>query len=852
MPQLSIFNVVDGQVLDQRCTACDLSDNVNLKSNCMSGIGPKQAQLMFVGKAPGNEDDGIGKPMTGANGRLFTELLREAGINLDTVYITNCVKCATYNKELKTKHFTACKNHLLQEIRSVQPKAIVAVGAEALEWLTGETGIKKLRRHGLPCTLDQHLLVFPIGQPAQLFHSQGSAKQRLRAEMIDDLLWLRKRMEEGMLTRQDEQETDYKTAKNVEEVLAFLAEIAATPETSWVTWDLETSNKEYSKGQLFPTNEGWVTSIGFSLRPGHGRAIPLYAKGTVSLYYWKEKELAVILPAVAAALKKRRNVWHNGTQFDQKWVSWTFPEWENEQLDIAFDTIYAHYLIDPSHKEYHRLESLARLNTKMSPWKSLYNAQDTEKQCYYLCRDVDAGNRIIEPLWKQLTEKQHWLLQTLVIPLGHELCKMEQHGVKVDSEGLDNLDKLLGEKIEEHKRAVKTFDQIKGFNLTENKEFNPDSNRDLALAMEYYFKFPKLESTGSNAYSTNARVLEAYSYEPFIQHVLALRRLGKLHGTYCKGIKERLRDGIIHTQYNIPGTVNGRLSSEDPNLQNLPTPRTAGRVLADPNSVKQLFRARDGYVLIEEDQSQIELRVLAYKSGDPELLKAYREDKDIHRSTAARVYSIPEEQVNAFQRDLAKPVNFGIIYGKTLESIGEDFILAFTLAWKAATQFHGWSLDQVKAAALNGAREFWNGHKMAYPLVWQYMDLQEKIITQQGYQETNFGRRRYYEYIDAAAIREAYNFPIQSEASEYTLFGIVNTAKALRSLGLAAYPLLTVHDSIVFECRIDHFWQVVDVTKSILESQKYPWLTVPLKVDIKVGYNWGRMKKVNALKRTIG
>ena len=209
MSQISLFNLVGGQVKVQQCTACPLADNKLLRTNCMAGVGPLNPTFLFAGFAPGNEDDEIGKPMTGKNGRLFQDLLREARIPFESVYTTNCLRCAPYDTEPKIGHYNACKSHLKAEIERVKPKAIVAMGAQAMTWLTGQNGIKKLRRKGMPCLLAPELLVFPIIQPAQLFHAEEKDMAKLRLSMIEDLRWLRERGEQGLLAKAEDITTDY-------------------------------------------------------------------------------------------------------------------------------------------------------------------------------------------------------------------------------------------------------------------------------------------------------------------------------------------------------------------------------------------------------------------------------------------------------------------------------------------------------------------------------------------------------------------------------------------------------------------------------------------------------------------
>lgn len=842
MPQFSLLNVIDGQVVEQKCTACSLADNPKLKTNCMAGLGKPGASLMFVGKAPGTEDDGIGQPMTGANGRLFNDLLDNAGFQRNEYYITNCVKCAPMDAPLKDKHWASCKSHLKHELKTVKPLAIVAVGAEALKWLTGQSGVKKLRRHGIPSLVDHNLLVFPMLQPAQVFHAQGSAKDRLKVEMIDDLKWLRTRMLEGRLGRQDEMDVDYKQAVTVEDVYEFLIELTVDYP---VSFDLETADKSFEGGRLFPDERGLITAIGFSKGPGHARAIPLWALGMKTLHYWTDEELyGHVLPAVKAFLRDRVVFGHNAPQFDQKWIRYML---ELEYCKIDFDTMLANYLIDEE-SGLQGLETLAKLHTDMTPWKSTFQCRDIDKLCLYLCKDVDATFRIRQTLEPKLDPTLKNLFNLISLPLANALSDMELRGALIDMDKMKELDEILTERLDEEEGAIRAMDGVKAYELEKNTRFNLASPKDLSTMMGEYLKLPCIEKTNNGGYSTNARVLDALKDEPFVKHLLQVRGLQKLKGTYCEGMKKRIEsDGRIHTSF-FQDTVTGRLSSSNPNLQNIPRKATAGRVIDDGRIIKAVFKAPEGRCLIQADYSQAELRTLAMYSLDPNLIEAYLAGLDVHTSTAAKVYGITDlSQVSGDQRNAAKTVNFGIIYGRTIESIITQFQQAALADVRNAGRAKGDVLNEAGATA----KSFWDGHQKTYGHVWRWMAAQEKQIREHGYQETFFGRRRRYEHIDPHAIRQAYNFPIQSTASDFTLLSVIRVSKMLKEFNIRCYPILTVHDSIIFECDLDAVWDAADIIKGVMEGLEFPFMNVPLVADLELGFDWGHMKKMDVENRKI-
>jgi uracil-DNA glycosylase family 4 len=823
MSQISLLHIDDSGVVrtDRRCTLCDFSDDSRLQTNCMAGSGPVHAQLMFVGHAPAEEDDHIGKPMTGRGGRIFKELLQEGGITPSEVYITNVLKCCLYGKEPKEKHFKACTTHLLRELQQVRPDAIVSVGAWAWEHLTGLTGLLKFRRHGAPCRFLPGVTVYPIVQPASVFYGSEIEKTEKRKEIVSDIAWIARKAQEGTLSKLDSTEADYRMARDMDDVLEMMIELEEAPGP--VAVDLECGNRE-GEGSLWPET-GWSfpCAFGFSTRPGHGRAIPLYCWGTHQFYYWADDQVEEILRLISVELKTKPVFGHNWLQYDQKWIKHFFPNLP--RTNVVFDTMLAHYLVDEE-KGTHDLQQLAVRYTQMAPWKQEFTVRDVHQMCQYLCKDVDATYRIKEAVEPLLTEKQAKLLKRLLIPLGHELMEMEYRGVRVDQENLTRLSSLLDKRIEEELATLRLMPEVQAYELTENTAINVDNHRELAKVMELYLQLPVVHKTAKGQYSTGKPTLEHYKDHPFVQGVQQIRGLGKLKGTYVDGMQDRMKaDGRIHTSYLIHGTDSGRLASRDPNLQNLPRDDNVGKVLEEATAIKRTFAADIGYRFLQADFGQIELRVLAMKSKDPNLIDIFKQGLDVHRAVAARVYGVPLEQVTKGQRSCAKNVVFGVNYGMSEESLIYKFVQA----------------GNTEAEA----KEFLRYHKQTFSVVWDWVEEQRQIVQKDKIQETFFGRRRHYQWVDNHMLRVASNYPIQSEASDFTLFSIVRTARALRELGYDAYPLLTVHDSIIFQVLEEQLWDVADVVKHLMEGLDFSYINVPIKVDLEAGLNWGELRKID-------
>jgi DNA polymerase I len=582
------------------------------------------------------------------------------------------------------------------------------------------------------------------------------------------------------------------------------------------------------EGALFPEEGTIPVAFGFSTGPGHGRAIPLYAWSSLTQYYWRDDQVDEIILLIRDRLQRKTIFGHNWLQYDQKWIRYFFSL---DRTNVVFDTMLAHYLIDED-KGTHDLEQLAVRYTKMPTWKKTFTLRDTHGTCMYLCKDVDATFRVKEPIEKEMTRKQKNLLKTLLIPLGHELMEMEYRGVKINAENLDKLADIFQMRIAEERKALNEMDEVRAFELTENTEINPKSPYDIGIIMGEYLKLEPLYKTKDGKFGTSAYVLDHYKDIPFVRHIQQLRSLNKLYDSYVEGMRERLkRDGRIHTSYLIHGTRTGRLSSRDPNLQNIPGEGKVGSFIADGSLLKDMFSADEGYTFVEMDYSQIELRALAMYTNDPAWLEMFRSGYDAHSGTAALVFKVPVSEITEEKRRFSKTINFGVVYGMGEESL----IYKFTSSGSTEAE----------------ARKFMSEHKKIFKRTWEWMDEEEAWVREHYNQETFFGRMRRYDWIDDHAIRQAYNYKIQSTASDFTLTALVRCAKALRELCVDGYPLLTVHDSIAFQVREEQAWEAAEIIKYIAENLNFPFMNVPIKADFKMGRNWGSLKKIDVDKRSF-
>jgi DNA polymerase-1 len=355
-------------------------------------------------------------------------------------------------------------------------------------------------------------------------------------------------------------------------------------------------------------------------------------------------------------------------------------------------------------------------------------------------------------------------------------------------------------------------------------EFNLNSPQQLSEALFGRLQLTppdRTQKTASGYYSTAAGTLEAMKGDhQVIDLILEYRELSKLKNTYVDALPLQVNPdtGRVHTSYNQSGSVTGRIASSDPNLQNIPIRTELGR------KVRKAFIAAEKHVLLAVDYSQVELRIVAHMSDDETMLAAFNAGQDIHAATAAAIFEIPIEQVNKEQRNRAKGVNFGLIYG--MSAFGLSRYVDITLA---------------------EAEDFVQAYFEQFPGVKNYLDSIKIQAADMGYVETLLGRRRYFRGLKSQTNRnirnreerEAINAPIQGTAADIMKIAMLQVPGALKTAGLSARMLLQVHDELVLECSVEELKQTADLVRGIME--KAYKLKIPLLTEARSGPNWNEM-----------
>ena len=405
-----------------------------------------------------------------------------------------------------------------------------------------------------------------------------------------------------------------------------------------------------------------------------------------------------------------------------------------------------------------------------------------------------------------LTEALEKLYTRVEKPLAYVLAEMEKEGFLLDKEGLERFTAALEEEMALYTQQIYAL---------AGHPFNINSPKQLGEVLFEERKLPHYKKTKSG-YSTDAETLEKLAlYDPLVQLILDYRKAAKLKSTYGEGLLKVISDdGRVHTTFKQTMTMTGRLSSAEPNLQNIPVRTEKGREL------RKFFTAKEGCVLVDADYSQIELRLLAHISGDEALCTAFREGADIHTATAAQVYGVPMEMVTGEMRKSAKAVNFGIIYG-----IGE------------------YSLSQDIGVSVKEAKSFIARYFEKYPAIRDYMEWAKSFAAEHGYVETLYGRRREIPEMKqtnkmrrAFGERVAMNTPIQGTAADLIKIAMIRVDHALKKAGLKAKLILQIHDELIVESPVEEAEQVMALLeKEMIGADTF---AVPLVADAKMGKRW--------------
>ena len=646
-------------------------------------------------------------------------------------------------------------------------------------------------------TIDQWVPLDDFSGSLQRGEPDNNALSKIFRELEFRDLW-------DMVTSSQENNATYKLVLSSEDLFSVVEEIK---EKGIVSVDTETTGKDPMHADL--------VGISLSCEEGTGWYIPFmhtYPDAPDQIKWEHARDILRPVLESEKILKVGQNIKYDAEVMYRHGI---------QLAGIYFDTMIASYVINPGLRQ-HNLDNLAQhyLNYRMISYKDIvgkgkdasnFSRVRLDIAMRYSCEDADITLRLMHILNKRLEEDGNKpLFHEIEMALLPVLMDMELTGIKVDTELLIQMSNQFKEQLKS--LEAKIFKEA-------GMEFNLNSSQQLGFVLFEKLGLPVQRKTAkTNRYSTDVKVLKklcAYP-SPIPKLVLHYRTLSKLKSTYLDSLVKEVNPDTkrIHTSYNQTVTSTGRLSSSNPNLQNIPAKTEEGR------KIRQAFVAEEGCHLVSADYSQIELRIMAHYSKDQALIEAFRQNEDIHRRTASEILADNPENVTDEMRQIAKAINFGIIYGMGPRRLAEEL-----------------RIDQKTA------KNYINAYYARYSGVLRYREEMIKMARKNGYVSTLFNRRRYLPDINssnkriaAESERMAINTPIQGTAADLIKKAMIQIHQRLVKEKFKAKMLLQVHDELVFEVPDNELETLIPIVRKEMEGVHK--LIVPLKVDINSGLNW--------------
>ena len=780
---------------DINCTRCTLHKTCEYV--CLMGKGPIPCDIMIIGEAPGFREDTTGQPFQGKAGKILDGLLEECGISRKHLYITNAVKCRPpQNSTPKKKEIAACSKYLMEEIAQVKPKFILLLGnTAAISVLSSSYPRLKMGEIRGRFFEVEETNIFATYHPSVAVRGISKYTNVMKSDI--------KRFFQVALTGEvpREEGSNLKIINSTEEFDDFMDRLE---KEKLVSFDIETT-------ELNP-RLGKVVSLGFGLEKEQD-VIPLnHRNGWLRGQFDAQKEFCEIIEEV---LEGRTLIAHNG-KFDSGWMSVQY----GVDYSIDHDTMLMSHLIDENSQ--HGLKFLAEKYFAAQNYDISLEAKtghvSLETLATYNGLDVYYTRKLFTDVFYPELEKDPALLkfyEIVVMPASRYFRDIEEHGVYINMSKLEEVEQHLNDQVTQLQNEL---DKLKpGVNWNSTKQVAEFLFKDLRLT--------PLDKTASGAYSTSESVMQRLARKhPAPQKILDLRAANKMLSTFITSWKEKAIDSRLHPSFKLHGTVTGRLSCSDPNLQQAPR---------DP-VIRSLVSAPPGWTLVEIDFSQVELRVAAILSGDKEMQRAFIEGEDIHTKTA-RMTTGEEPPTDKHElkewRKKAKAVNFGFLYGM------------------GAKKFQEYARDKYQAdftmdECIKVRKRFFN----TYSGLNSWYDRQIRVARMNGQVRSLTGRLRHLpdifsddDYLRSQAERQAINSVVQGFASDLTVMSLVEIMNTFSDDTLNIIG--TVHDAILMEIRTEKLEEVLPEVKAIMESPALlrdlgVVLPIPIRADVSVG-DWG-------------
>ena len=774
------------------CLLCPLQEEA--EHVCLMGSGPMPSKVMIVGEAPGAREDESHKAFVGPAGKELDKFLAKAGLDRDECYITNVAKCRPPgNRTPDRKEIKTCVSaYLYPEIEAVGPEFILLLGNSALQGVVGRSGITKHRGK-----------VYEVGGTKILatFHPAAVLRNpRYRAEVEADVQRF------GRLVRGEKSTSTTRTRiiRNTKQLRWLIRQLMQAKE---ISFDIETTGLEEW------VDDAKIVSLGFTWETGSAAVVPISHRNSP----WKDP--LRLLAALKPCLERSgvRYVAHNG-KFDCRWLA-RFGIF----VPLKFDTLLAAHMLDENRSK--GLKVLSQVILGVDAYdigedvRDAYNAP-LKRLCIYNGKDTDYTLRLSHIFKKELLEEPRVarVYAKLMVPASNALTRAERIGLWVDEGRLRKRTKKVQKKVDRlYEQMIDKHGAPEGINL--------NSPQQVAAWFYGELDLPIIEETGTGAPSTREAVLLRLAHQHSAPAaLLEYRGYAKWLSTYLGPWDER-RDSKsrLHTNYKLFGTVTGRLSSEHPNLQQVPR---------NP-FIRGILGAPPGWQFLEADYSQIELRIAAMLSGCKRMLRAYHVGEDLHLQTAVRMTGKLPEDILPEERKKGKSQNFGFVYGMGPNKFQE----------------YAWEKYQLEVSDDEAEAAYRTFHD-TYPELKRWYGRQIRLAHRYKRVSAPTGRVRHLPDIDsndryaqAEAERQAINSPVQALATDFMLGSMVQLNDQLPQ-GQARL-VGTVHDALLFEVRDDFVDEAAAQIKAVMEDMDWVKrnfgcdITVPIEAEVKIGQHWG-------------
>ena len=751
------------------CKNCALN-----KKRPVLGYGNPTAKYVVVGEAPGKTEVREEKPFVGQSGKLIKLILTNLGIDTEDVWWTNTCLCRpTGNETPNAQSVKACRDRLLNEIKLVDPDVIIALGATAAKNILNSTdSISKLREGNMRRAFGYDTIV--------TYHPAACLRKGAEGRFVDIYNDISKLKFKD--THIEPTQYTVVSSDNISWALNSLL--------SYGIWalDFETTGLSHTKDA--------VLCLGIAYKKGSAVVFPYQL-----LIDFKDQINDTFKRFIGAG---GQAVWHNA-KFDLKFM---------RKMDLypvfTDDTMLMHYALDDRSGAVHNLEHVAAQTVGAPPYKDMVDKYKTKMaECpepllhEYCATDVDLTRRVYVALlkhddWSDVED----LYKQILIPASSMLTDVEYHGISVD--------------VKYTKQLREQFTQIENQIEQElNDKFklqNPRSPKQVteALNTKFNVKVKSTDKTTLQELTTN-KSKSVPSVSDFAELLLKYRRYQKLNSTYVKGVLKRMHNDHIHTNFKIHGTETGRLSSADPNLQNIP------RDSADLPNMRSMFVPGKNNMFVQCDYSGAELRVMAANAQEQGLIDIFNEGRSLHKEVANRFFGTGHTKEKYVR---AKNINFGIAYQAGPNELSKYTETSVAEAQEVIDQWFSW-----------------------FPNVKDYMDTIKSQVLTDGYLTTRFGRKRRFWLITnenkESILKEACNFPIQSEASDLNLIAAIRL-----SYEFPGKIRVLVHDSIMVEVHEEVVMGTVSALKTTMEDVGREFMGIEFAVDAEVGNSWGSLQEL--------